>query len=366
MKLKPDLVVEYVSGQYPVFVRADWLNEIAQATAERTERIVLITDETVNRLYGDAFLQELDRLSVDSVSIIVPPGEASKTLALANGIYDKLLAQGVDRQATVVALGGGVIGDVAGFVAATWMRGIDLIQIPTTLLAQVDSSVGGKTGVNLPGAKNIVGAFWQPVSVFIDTSMLETLSDDEFTSGLAEVVKYGVILDAKLFKLLESQIELINQRDPVVMADIVKRCCILKADVVRQDERETTGKRAVLNFGHTAGHALESVFGYGSWRHGHAVAAGMMVASRMALQLGRIKLDFVERLSKLLGSLNIPHQFPATRHEEMLAIMNNDKKSVDGKPRFVLPTSVGHVELVDQIDSNLILQAMRQSSESGE
>lgn len=366
MKLKPDLVVEYVSGQYPVFVKAAWLNEIAQAVAERTKRLVVITDETVHRIYGDAFLKALANLSVETVSIIIPPGEASKSLALVNGIYDRLLAEGVDRQATMVALGGGVIGDLAGFVAATWMRGIDLIQIPTTLLAQVDSSVGGKTGVNLPGAKNIVGAFWQPVGVFIDTSMLETLSDDEFTSGLAEVVKYGVILDAKLFKQLESQVELINQRDPVVMADIVKRCCMLKADVVRQDERETTGKRAVLNFGHTAGHALESVFGYGSWRHGHAVAAGMIVAARMALQLDRIKLDFVERLSALLRSLNIPHLFPANRHDEMLAIMNNDKKSVNGRPRFVLPTRIGHVELVDGIDSNLILQAMRQSSESGE
>ena len=212
MKLKPDLVVEHVSGQYPVFVKADWLQEIAHATAEQTKRIVLFTDENVNGLYGQAFLQELARYSVDVVNILVPPGESSKSLAVVNGIYDALLARGVDRQTTMVALGGGVVGDIAGFVAATWMRGIDLIQIPTTLLAQVDSSVGGKTGVNLPGAKNIVGAFWQPVSVFIDTSMLESLGEDEFTSGLAEVVKYGAILDAELFKLLESQVEMINKR----------------------------------------------------------------------------------------------------------------------------------------------------------
>ncbi len=366
MKLKPDLVVEHVAGQYPVFVSARWLDGIALATAERTKRLVFVTDNNVDRLYGETFQATLEQHSVEAIKLTVPPGEASKSLRVVNELYEQLLARGIDRQTTMVALGGGVVGDIAGFVAATWMRGIDLIQIPTTLLAQVDSSIGGKSGVNIPGAKNIVGAFWQPVSVFIDTSMLETLSEEEFTSGLAEVVKYGVILDAKLFKLLETQFESINQRDPAVMADIVRRCCQLKADVVRQDERETTGARAVLNFGHTAGHALESVFGYGTWRHGHAVAAGMMIAARMALQLGRVKADFVERLSKLLRSLRIPQQFPENRHDELLAIMNHDKKARNGKPRFVLPTKIGHVELVDEIDSNLILSAMRQSSESHE
>ncbi len=362
MPPQPKLVVVHASGQYPIFIDQDWWGELAGAVASACPRSLVISDDTVADLYAGDFCDRLRESGQDIRLVTVPPGESSKTLLVAGDLYQKLLSAGVDRQSTIIALGGGVVGDLAGFVAATWMRGIDFVQIPTTLLAQVDSSVGGKTGVNLPGAKNVIGAYWQPRAVFIDTAVLKTLSDVEFTSGLAEVVKYAVILDPGLFDLLENHVQPIRQRDPQTLVDLVQRCCQLKARVVARDERETTGHRAILNYGHTFGHAVESVFGYGTVPHGHAVAMGMSAAARLACSLGWVDEQFVRRQSELLDALQIPSRFPADRHAEMMEVMRSDKKAVAGRPRFVLPVRMGAVELTDQVEPEQVVQAMRQSA----
>src|SRR5687768_7489300 len=234
-------------------------------------RIALVSDRKVHKLHGarvERALKSTGRVS----RILVPPGERYKTRATVDRIQDELLRCGFGRDGVVVALGGGVVGDMAGFAAATYMRGLDWIGVPTTLLSMVDSSIGGKVGVNHPRAKNLIGAFHQPAGVWIDTATLATLPDREYRSGLAEVVKYGVILDAELFALLEDQADAVLRRDPGVVRAVVARCCRLKADVVEQDEREETGLRAVLNYGHTFGHAFEAAAGYGRWLHGEAVA----------------------------------------------------------------------------------------------
>jgi 3-dehydroquinate synthase len=281
--------------------------------------------------------------------LVVEAGETSKSVEVADHLWQKLLELGADRKTAIVAVGGGVIGDLAGFAAATFARGLPLIQAPTTLLAQVDSSVGGKVGVNLPGAKNMVGAFWQPRGVLIDTSVLDTLPEREYRSGLAEVVKYGVILDADFFAWLEAHVSQINRRDSAALQQIVARCCRLKADVVEQDERELTGLRAVLNYGHTFCHAFETLTGYGQLLHGEGVAIGMDCAARLAERLGRVDRSFIERQRQLLESLGLSVQAPAVDDKDVLALMARDKKSEHGRLRFVLPTRLGHVELVGDV-----------------
>jgi 3-dehydroquinate synthase len=259
----------------------------------------------------------------------------------------------------VVAVGGGVIGDLAGFVAATFARGLRFCQIPTTLLAQVDSSVGGKTGINLPGAKNMVGAFWQPALVVIDTQTLNTLPAREYVSGLAEVVKYGVALDAPFFAYLEEHIESLLLRDPLVLRTVIARCCELKARVVESDERETSGARAVLNYGHTFAHALEAVTGYGQLLHGEAVSIGMVCAARLAEHIGRIRGPLMERQQQLLSALQLPTVLPAVSAEAMLQAMAHDKKVEHGRLRFVLPDSLGHVETVDNVTPDQVLHVLQ-------
>jgi 3-dehydroquinate synthase len=269
-----------------------------------------------------------------------------------------LLDQGADRQTVVVALGGGVVGDLAGFVAATFGRGLRFVQIPTTLLAQVDSSVGGKVGINLPGGKNMVGAFWQPRGVLIDVTVLGTLPDREFRAGLAEVVKYGVIRDAEFFAYLEANVEPINARDAAVLTHIVERCCRLKADVVEQDEREETGLRSILNYGHTFCHAFEAATGYEQLLHGEGVAIGMMCAARLAERLGRVDDAFVERQNRLLEAFQLPLEVPDVDREELVELMYRDKKVERGRLRFVLPTRLGHVELVRDVATDDIHAAL--------
>ena len=254
-------------------------------------------------------------------------------------LWDKLLELGADRKTVIVAVGGGVVGDLAGFVAATFARGLPFVQVPTTLLAQVDSSVGGKVGINLPGGKNMVGAFWQPAGVLIDTAVLATLPEREYRAGLAEVVKYGVILDADFFAYLEDHVDLLAARDTDVLEHVVTRSCRLKADVVEQDEREETGRRSVLNYGHTFCHALETVTGYGEYLHGEAVAIGMLCASRLAERLGRVDASFTERQHALLAALGLPVEFPDVDQDAILAAMSHDKKVEHGQLRFVLPTA---------------------------
>lgn len=274
----------------------------------------------------------------------MPPGEPCKRLEVVSLLYDALVMSRADRKTVVVAVGGGVIGDLAGFAAATFMRGLDLLMVPTTLLAMVDSSVGGKVGVNHPSGKNLIGAFHQPAGVWIDTSMLDTLPEREFRSGLAEVVKYGVILDPDLFAYLESNVAAILARTPEAIRHVVARSCRLKADVVEQDERELTGLRAVLNYGHTFAHAFETVGGYGSWLHGEAVAAGMVCASRVAERRGTITPDLTRRQIELLRAFGLPtaplSQWPI---DQLLAVMYLDKKAEAGRLRLVLPVRLGEV-----------------------
>lgn len=320
---------------------------------------VVITDNNVLEPHAVSVVESLERAGVRVSEAVVPSGESSKSVAHADELWRLLLEFRADRKSVIVAVGGGVIGDLAGFVAATFARGLPFVQIPTTLLAAVDSSVGGKVGVNLPGAKNMVGAFWQPRGVLIDTDSLATLPDREYRSGLAEVVKYGVILDATFFEFLEGHVAEILRRDPQVLRDVIARCCRLKADIVEQDEREETGLRSVLNYGHTFGHAVEAVAGYGEFLHGEAVAVGMICASRLAELLGRIDAELTARQRQLLTALGLPIDLPDLPLDELLAAMQRDKKVELGRLRFVLPSRLGHVELVAGVDAVLARQALK-------
>jgi len=289
------------------------------------------------------------RVGVGSV-VAVPAGEGSKSLATAGELYEQLATLAADRKTPVVAVGGGVVGDLAGFVAATYNRGLPLLMVPTTLLAMVDSSVGGKVGINLPQGKNLVGAFHQPAAVWIDTSFLATLPDREYRSGLAEVVKYGVILDAELFAWLEQNADAVLAREPAAVGRVVARSCRLKADVVERDEREETGLRMVLNYGHTFAHAFEAVGGYGAWLHGEAVAAGMMCASRLAERRGLIQAEVTERQAALLTRFGLPTaRRPEWDADRLIEAMRRDKKNVGGRLRFVLPTRLGQVAPFDDV-----------------
>jgi 3-dehydroquinate synthase len=289
---------------------------------------------------------------------ILPPGEGQKALAVAASLYDRLLDAHADRKTLIVAVGGGVIGDLAGFVAATFARGLPLLMVPTTLLAMVDSSVGGKVGVNHPRAKNMIGAFHQPVGVWIETATLATLPDREYRSGLAEVVKYGVILDAELFAYLDAHADAVLARQPDVVRHIVTRCCRLKADVVEKDEREETGLRAVLNYGHTFAHAFETAAGYGGWLHGEAVAAGMVCASRLAERRGLITPEITQRQINLLTRFHLPTSPQSWPIPDLLAIMRTDKKALRGKQRFILPRRMGEVALFDDIAEEDVRQVL--------
>lgn len=318
---------------------------------------VVITDTNVQGPYADPIVKSLSQhVEVDLMA--VDAGEPSKAVDTAEPLWDALLESGADRRSTVIAVGGGVVGDLAGFIAATYARGLDFIQVPTTLLAQVDSSVGGKVGINLAGAKNMVGAFWQPRYVLIDTEVLKTLPEREYRAGLAEVVKYGVILDADFFAFLEENVTAINQRRDDVLRGVVARCCQLKADVVRADEREQTGQRAMLNYGHTFAHALETLSGYGQWLHGEAVSMGMLCASRLAESLDMLDSAATRRQHDLLVALKLPVAMPEVDSDQFLSTMQRDKKVERGHVRFVLPTRLGHVKLVSEVDSKLVRQAM--------
>jgi 3-dehydroquinate synthase len=327
--------------------------------------VVLITDANVQPLHGTMVAGSLTDAGATVHTIVVEPGEHAKSPATAESLWGQLLELGADRNTVVAALGGGVVGDLAGFVAATYARGVGLLQIPTTLLAQVDSSVGGKVGINLPGAKNMVGAFWQPLGVLIDTDALATLPRREYVSGLAEVVKYGVILDVEFFADLEASAAALSARQSDVLGQVVARCCRLKADVVEADERETGRgppelNRAVLNYGHTFAHALETTSGYGRWLHGEAVSLGMMCAARLARRLGRVDDRFVRRQRELLVALGLPVEMPDVDAEAFLAVMGRDKKSQHGRLRFVLPERMGRVELIGNISADDVRSALRE------
>ncbi len=308
----------------------------------------VVADENV-RGHADTVARSLADAGFRVEMAVLPPGEGQKCLASASALYDRLVDARADRKTLVAAVGGGVVGDLAGFVAATFNRGLGLLMVPTTLLAMVDSSVGGKVGINHPRGKNLIGAFHQPVGVWIDTAALDTLPDREYRSGLAEVVKYGVIQDANLFAFLEANVAAILARDPAAVRHLVARSCRLKADVVERDEREETGLRAVLNYGHTFAHAFETVGGYGAWLHGEAVAAGMVCASRLAERRGLVNADITDRQTKLLAAFGLPvapRDWPA---DALIEVMRSDKKAEAGRLRFVLPVRLGEVRLFDDV-----------------
>jgi 3-dehydroquinate synthase len=320
---------------------------------------VIVTDGNVEKPHAVAAASSLSQAGANVDLLVVEPGESTKSVESAAGLWDKLLELGTGRTSIIVAVGGGVVGDLAGFVAATFARGLTYVQVPTTLLAQVDSSVGGKVGVNLAGGKNMVGAFWQPAGVLIDTSVLDTLPEREYRAGLAKVVKYGVILDADFFSYLEGHAAELAERDAAVLQHVIARCCRLKADVVEVDERELTGRRAVLNYGHTFCHALETVTAYGRYLHGEAVAIGMMCAARLAERLGRVDEAFTKRQKKLLSALHLPLEMPPVDEDQLLDAMARDKKVEHGRLRFVLPTAMGHVELVGDIEEQHVRAALK-------
>ncbi len=354
------LRVELGPRSYDIAIGQGILGEAAAFFQHRARlsHAVVITDANVETPHGLAVAEALAENGISVDLVVVEPGEPSKSVGTAVALWEKMLELGADRKTAIVAVGGGVIGDLAGFVAATYARGITFFQVPTSLLAQVDSSVGGKVGINLPEAKNMVGAFLQPRGVLIDTETLGTLPEREYRSGLAEVVKYGVILDADFFAYLEQHAERLLGRDAGVLAPVIARCCRLKADIVQQDELEETGLRAVLNYGHTFGHAFETLSGYGQMLHGEAVARGMVCASRLAELLGRIGPDVTQCQYRLLSALGLPAEPPDLDPDEALRTMRHDKKAARGQLRFVLPSRLGHVELVSGVDEGLVRQVL--------
>lgn len=317
------------------------------------ERAVLVSDVAVEATHAQTAAVSLSAAGIRIEKTCVPSGETAKSVAGAARLWDEFARLGVDRGTHVVAVGGGVVGDLGGFVAASFMRGLPFWQVPTTLVAQVDSSVGGKTGINLETGKNLVGAFWQPCGVFADIDTLATLPRREFVSGLAEVVKYGMILDPEFFAWLEDRAADVLARDPAALTHVVTRSVQLKAAVVAADERETSGARAALNYGHTFGHAFEAVAGYGRLLHGEAVAIGMARAARLAAVLGRIPHELVARQDRLLERLELPISSgilaPIPPASALLDAMQRDKKTLGGRLRFVLPHRLGAVELVDGV-----------------
>lgn len=361
---KPQHSVEVNLGDRSYTIRIGYrvLASLGQAVRDvgRVSRAFLIVDANVVEPYGHLAQQSLEREGIRTDLLAVPAGEGSKSIETATHLWRELVLRGADRKSFVVALGGGMVGDLAGFVAATYARGIPFFQVPTSLLAQVDSSVGGKVAVNLPEAKNMVGAFYQPRGVLIDIAALETLPKREYHSGLAEVVKYGVILDAEFFAFLEGNTDGLRQRDPALLQTVVARCCRLKADIVEKDEKEETGLRAVLNYGHTFGHAVETLTGYEAFLHGEAVAIGMMCAARLAERLEMVGPELVKRQQNLLEALELPTRLPKLDIPSMIAVMQHDKKVQHGQLRFVLPRALGHVEVVGGVPAEIVGQVLQE------
>lgn len=309
------------------------------------DQVMLVTNETIAPLYLDQTTEALSDYQVKTC--ILPDGEEYKTLEVLNRVYTALLKGRFTRKSTLIALGGGVIGDMTGFAAATYQRGVDFIQVPTTLLSQVDSSVGGKTGVNHLLGKNMIGAFYQPRLVLADTSTLNTLDDRQLSSGLAEVIKYGLIVDAEFFVWLEENMDALLARDPVALAYAIQRSCRCKADVVEADEKEA-GQRALLNLGHTFGHAIETGMGYGEWLHGEAVATGMCMAADLSRRQGWLSEQSCERIYRLMARAKLPTEPPSElSNERFLELMAVDKKVLDGRLRLVLLRDIGSSLVTD-------------------
>lgn len=348
------VTVELGERSYDILIGSRMLSRLGIRVKEfRPSAVALVTNSTVFPLYGDILLSTLREQGIEPKIIELPDGEEYKDILWTYYIHGELLKGRFDRGALLVAFGGGVVGDITGFAASTYMRGIRCVQVPTTLLAQVDSSVGGKTGVNHPLGKNMIGSFHQPSLVVIDVNTLKTLPGREFSAGMAEVIKYGVIADRELFEYLKAaREEILSFGDALI--HVIKRCCEIKAEVVSGDERES-GRRAILNFGHTVGHAIETVTGYQKYLHGEAVAIGMCAAAEMAVRMGIFGQREAVLIKELVGLYGLPSDIPhAIKPGELIAAMEIDKKAAAGKIRFVLPEAIGTVRLEEIADRGLI------------
>ncbi|WP_227431322.1 3-dehydroquinate synthase [Psychrobacter sp. I-STPA6b] len=346
------LIVDTPSHQYPIFFEsacdmAEWVMPFIQG-----KQVLIVTNETVEPLYLQALQTGLaERFFVEVC--VLPDGEVYKTQQYINQIYDVLMARHFNRDVTLIALGGGVIGDMTGFAAATFMRGVNFIQIPTTLLSQVDSSVGGKTGINHPQGKNMIGAFWQPRMVLADMHTLKTLPKRELSAGMAEVIKYALIMDVSFLSWLEDNMSALMRLDMQVMKEAVARCCQYKAKIVAEDERES-GKRALLNFGHTFGHVIETHEGYGKWLHGEAVAVGMLQATQLSYKMGWLSQQDVLRVRNILQAANLPIEPPKITVAQAKTLMSHDKKVKSGQLRLILLKSLGSAVVTADFDEALL------------
>jgi 3-dehydroquinate synthase len=346
---------------YPIFVGAGLLSALGRFSAKKElgRRCAVLSDDHVARLYARPVLAALRSAGFEPQLICVPPGETSKSLKMVQAACDQLAAHRLERQSFIVALGGGVVGDLAGFLAAIYLRGIPFVQVPTTLLAQVDSSVGGKVGVNLKAGKNLVGAFHQPRFVLCDLRTLNTLPLRQFRAGLAEVIKYGIICDAPFFSRLERDLPRLLRRDPGVLAQVVARCCELKAQIVRQDETET-GLRAILNFGHTIGHAIEAISGYGKYLHGEAISIGQAAAAKLSERAVGLPASEAARVPTLLAHAGLPVSIKLSPAQQtrLLSAMLLDKKVTGGQIKFVLARKIGQVEPGHEIPAKWLRHAL--------
>jgi 3-dehydroquinate synthase len=353
--------VELAERSYDIEVGTHILEDIGDIIRPLglSPRIAIVSNPTVYSLYGERISGSVRKAGFDLLTVTIPDGEQYKNLDTLKSIYDELLKYRLDRKSALIALGGGVVGDIAGFAASTYMRGISYIQIPTTLLAQVDSSVGGKTGVDHALGKNMIGAFWQPKLVWIDVETLQTLPRREFLSGLAEVIKYGVIWDENLFAFLEANKDNILNLDRDALAYIIRRSCEIKAEVVSQDEREG-GVRAILNYGHTIGHAIETVTKYKRFLHGEAVAIGMNLEARLSAKLGLIDANQVSRIKNLIDSYSLPTEMPSDMNLISISLsMKLDKKAVAGELTFILPEKIGSVIIQKGIAEETIRECLK-------
>ncbi|MBD1576825.1 3-dehydroquinate synthase [Vibrio sp. S11_S32] len=360
------LNVELGERSYPISIGAGLLSDPALFSyLKPNQKVVVISNVTVAPLYADRLITTLRSLDCDVALLSLPDGEQYKTLDTFDTIMSFLLQGNYSRDVLLVALGGGVIGDLVGFAAASYQRGVDFIQVPTTLLSQVDSSVGGKTAVNHPLGKNMIGAFYQPKSVIIDIECLTTLPAREFAAGMAEVIKYGIIIDGDFFSWLEANSERLNQLDHAALTYAIARCCQIKADVVKADEKEN-GVRALLNLGHTYGHAIEAQMGYGNWLHGEAVSAGTMMAAKTSLLRGLLNQKQVERIEALLLKVALPIHTPSSMNfDDFMQHMMRDKKVLAGQLRLILPIAIGQAEVLADTPPEMIAQAIELCRISG-
>ena len=356
------IAVNLPQNSYNIAIAPGSLDKIGERMAQLNlgKKVLLVSNPTVFPHYVDSVIDSLQSAGFQVAKHLIPDGEQYKNLASISQVYDTALENRLERSSTLVALGGGVIGDMTGFAAATWLRGVNFVQIPTSLLAMVDASVGGKTGVNHPQGKNLIGAFYQPKLVFIDPLVLKTLPPREFRAGMAEVIKYGIIWDADLFEKLEREerldsLECVSQD---LMQTILERSCQAKADVVSKDEKEA-GLRAILNYGHTIGHAVESLTGYTEVNHGEAVGIGMVAAGEIALAMEMWDSSHNQRQHQLITKTGLPTEIPPSLlTEKILATLTTDKKVKAGKVRFVLPTKIGEVDITDKVSQDVLRQVI--------